>query len=49
MPRLCAFLILAGLAVASVPRRRPAPEPVARALTPAECRLLFMPTRRTVH
>ena len=37
MPRLCAFLLLASMAVAaSRPRAK------ARPLTPAECRLLFM-------
>lgn len=48
MPRLCALLLLAGIAVSALPRRRPVPvqavQPALRPLTPAECRLLFWPS-----
>lgn len=48
MPRLCALLLLAGVALSGMSRRRPEPVKAERAaprpLTPAECRLLFWPS-----
>lgn len=48
MPRLCALLLLAGIAASALTRRRPvavqAEHAAPRPLTPAECRLLFWPS-----
>lgn len=48
MPRLCAFLLLAGVALAALPRRRPAAA-VLPGLPDEQLALLRMPCSRTVH
>lgn len=49
MPRLCAFLLLAGVALAALPRRRPAAVVVLPGLPEEHLALLRMPCSRTMH
>lgn len=49
MPRLCAFLLLAGVALAALPRRRPTAVAVLPDLPEEHLALLRMPCSPTVH